>query len=270
VPGLPGLELLEAIGRGGSSTVHRGWQDPPGREVAVKVLRPGSATDDARRLVHEGALEGRLDHRSIARVFDVRETRGRVYLVRELVQGETLAALVARSPLAPELAARHGAELALALAHAHARGVVHRDVKPENVVVEATTGRPKLLDFGFARDVRGELTRLTRTGESFGSVSYVAPEQVDDASRAGPPADVYGAGAVLYFALSGKPPFADAPFDRYLERLRRGEVTPLEKVAPMTPPALRALVERAMSPRPEERPTARSLARGLRDAAGRA
>jgi serine/threonine-protein kinase len=262
-PKLEGIELRGLVGKGVAGAVHAGWQDPPGREVAVKTVLPGSDEEDARRLVREAVLEGRLDHPSIARVFDLIDAKGTLYLVRELVKGETLARRVARGPLAPAEVRRAGRELAEALAHAHARQVVHRDVKPDNVVLEEGSGRAKLLDFGFAKDVRAELTRLTATGESFGALCYVAPEQLDGARDAGPPADVYGLGAVLYFALSGKAPFGDVPSDQFVERLRGEGPTDLGELAPDAPADLVATIRRAMSAKPARRPSAATLARAL-------
>jgi hypothetical protein len=258
-PDLEGIELGEPLGSGGVATVYAAWQDPPGRDVAVKVLNDDAAAEDARRLVREAVLEGKLDHPSIARVFDLVETGGTLHLIRELVEGETLAALVSKAKLPPPRVARLGADLASALAHAHAKGVVHRDVKPENVLLDAA-GLAKLVDFGFAKDARAELTRLTATGDAFGTISYVAPEQLDGAGAVGPPCDVYGLGALLYFAVSGTAPFSDVPFDRYVERLRGEGPTPLGSRAPGP---LAAVIARAMSVPPASRPGAEEVAREL-------
>src|SRR5262249_27236316 len=140
---------------------------------------------------------------------------GKPFIVMELVEGRSLEALLRREPLSPRRIAEVVRGVALALAHAHENGVVHRDVKPENVIVDRE-GRPHLMDFGLARDVSAD--RLTLPGAILGTPSYMAPEQAaGEATLQGPPTDVYALGAVLYRALVGKPPHVAARIEALLK-----------------------------------------------------
>lgn len=267
-PELPGLQLLEKLGEGGSGEVFAAWQDPPGRRVAVKALAVGADEVTRKRLEREAYLEGKLDHPAILRVFGLVEGARRLYLVRELVEGCSLEQELEAGALPWRRAVEVAATVAGALAHAHERGVVHRDVKPGNVLLEAATGAAKLADFDLALDAAerpsvAQVTRLTKTGEGLGTISYVAPEQLESAHHAGAKADVYGLAAALYHALSGERPFARTPADDYVAALFGGGPTPLEVLAPELHPDLRALVKRGLSVEPRDRPDARAFGESL-------
>ncbi len=273
LPAVPGLELVRALGDGAGGVVFEG-RDAHGRAVAVKLLDPEADERTRRRFEREAALLARLDHPAIAPVLGLtRAADGRPCLVRALALGRTLEGrLEAAGPLPPRDAAALGATIADALAHAHERGVVHRDVKPGNVVLGEDDRAPVLIDFDLARrtpeSAATALTRLTETGEGLGTLGYLAPEQLTGAREAGPAADVYGLGATLWHALTGRRPFADVEPEEFFDAVLTRGPGPLARAAPGTPAALAAVVERACAPRPERRfGGAQALARALREAA---
>jgi len=207
---IAGRYALEALlGRGGMGVVWRAEDVLLHRPVAVKEVElPAGLPDHEQAAVRERALRearaaARLNHPSVVTLHDVVDATGRLFLVMELVDAPTLRDLVARAgPLTPPAAARVGLDLLAALAAAHRSGIVHHDVKPANVMVPS--GAPaKLADFGIASL---EDTQRTVTGAAFGSLPYVAPEQAMG-RRGGPPADLWGLGATLWFAVEGAPPF---------------------------------------------------------------
>jgi serine/threonine protein kinase len=198
------LRIVDELGRGGFGTVYRATDERLQRPVAVKALARGPAGD---RVLREAQAAARLNHPSIVTLYELGEDRDGVYLVSELVDGSTLRELQASGALSDLDVAEAGIELCEALAHAHERGVVHRDVKPENIAISRwrddasgpwgrpATGRAMLMDFGVA-SLAGE-ARITRTGEVVGTLAYMAPEQAEG-EEAGPAADVYSFALVLY------------------------------------------------------------------------
>ncbi|RKT37093.1 serine/threonine protein kinase [Microbacterium sp. AG1240] len=204
-------QLQECIGEGGMARVHRGFDLALGRSVAIKVMRDGTENASAlERARGEMGLLASLSHPSLVTLFDAKIAPGRVsYLVMELVDGPTLAGVLREGPLAPRDAARLAVELADALHVVHAAGIVHRDVKPSNVLLSPPTlpGRPRrarLADFGIAYLV--DSSRLTTPGVVVGTMAYLAPEQVKGEPPA-PPADIYALGLLVIEALTGQRPF---------------------------------------------------------------
>lgn len=270
-PEVPGVRLVRVLGEGGSGTVWEGALDD-GAAVAVKVMLPEADAIARARFEREADLAARLVHPGIARLLGLRHAAdGRPCLVRELVPGRSLLDRIELDGRLPwrEVAAL-GAAVAGALAHAHAHGVVHRDVKPGNVVLEAPHGAPRLIDFDLARRLatgertRATVARLTATGEGLGSLAYVAPEQLFDARAADARSDVYGLGLTLYHAASGVTPFADVDPEDFIDALTARGPRPLEALTPDLPPALVDAVARAHALRPEERfESAADLARAL-------
>ncbi|MBI4577003.1 MAG: serine/threonine protein kinase [Planctomycetes bacterium] len=273
LPTFPGFEVLGWVGRGGMGRIYRARQTAIDRVVALKTLHPGLAANArvARRFLREARLAARLDHPNIVALYDAGEDRGRFYLVLEFVEGPTLEALMAQGrPLPLGLVLDLGRQVAEALAHAADRGVVHRDVKPGNILVAAGQ-RAKLADFGLARaaDESG-FSRITRDGALLGTLHYVAPEQVVAAAEVDGRADVYGLGATLFHALSGRPPFAGragADLVRAVVDLPPGAI---REARAEVPEAAAAIVRRAMAKDPEARyPHAGAMADELRAAAAR-
>ncbi|MDP8977832.1 MAG: serine/threonine protein kinase, partial [Actinomycetota bacterium] len=237
--------LTALLGRGGMADVYRADDLSLERPVAVKLLRT-AAPDDARRFTAEARVLSRLNHEHVVRLFDAGVHEGVPYFVMQLVEGRSLRGLLAEGPLGAEEVRRIGVGLADALAHAHAFGIVHRDVKPGNVLVDAE-GNVRLADFGIAR--LADATRLTATGSVLGTAAYAAPEQLRG-DRLGPATDVYSMGLVLLEALAGRRDSAPTAVETALSRLTRDPDIPEDVPAEWTS-LLRALTARAPADRPD-------------------
>ena len=256
------------IGEGGMAIVYRAHDETLDRNVAVKILRPQYGADRAfvRRFRQEARSAASLSHPGIAPVFDTGVDAGRQYIVMALVEGQDLErVLAAEGPLPPREALRIGADVADALQAAHDAGIVHRDVKPANIIITAT-GEVRVVDFGIARALGH--SRTTQSGLLVGSVQYVSPEQVLN-EAIGPRSDVYSLGIVLYEMLTGIRPFdGPAPVAVAVERLRSVPPSP-GHIRRGIPRDVDALVMRAIERDPADRfPSARTFAdalRGVRD-----
>ncbi|MDY3561790.1 protein kinase [Gemmata sp. JC673] len=207
------IELFRVIGRGGFATVYLGWDARLRRRVAVKVFRttPLTTDEDRKRFCQDPVIAAQLSHPGIVKVYGADVAGGVPYLVSEFVPGQTLAALIRTDRPAPSRAAELVAAVAGALQHAHDKGVVHRDVKPANVIL-AEDGAPLLTDFGLARwDASDATTNATLTGDEkiLGTLAYMSPEQARGQSHwADCRSDVYSLGVVLYELLTGERPFS--------------------------------------------------------------
>ena len=201
--------LVERIARGGSADVWRAHDEELNRPVAVKLLHPHLVPDERARLrlVAEGRLVASLDHPSIVKMYDVLTDGDTPALVMELIEGESLNLRLARDgAIPPRAAAAISAEVGEALAEAHRHGIVHRDVKPSNILLD-TEGHAHLADFGIAHSLEPGAERLTQTGMVVGTPAYIAPEQLAG-TEVGPHTDIFGLGSVLFEMLTGVPPFA--------------------------------------------------------------
>ncbi|MBX2796298.1 MAG: serine/threonine protein kinase [Myxococcales bacterium] len=239
-------ELITPIGRGGTAVVYRALQRPMDRPVAVKILRDDLEADmrhaHEARFRREAALASRLSHPHVVTVHDADEHEGTCFLVMELLEGESLAEALARGPLQAASAAEVGIDVGRALRHAHQAGMVHRDVKPSNVMLvrdDEGLQRAKLMDFGLVKQPGVPQLEITLDEHYVGTPRYMAPEQVEG-READARTDVYGLGALLYRSLTG---------------VNAAPGTPMAQAAPevVVPPALEAIVQRAMSLRPEGR-----------------
>jgi serine/threonine protein kinase/tetratricopeptide (TPR) repeat protein len=202
-------ELLEEVGRGGQGVVFRAWQKSLNRTVAVKIIGIGQWTTDAhlKRLRREAEAAAKLNHPGIVPIYEVGERGGTYYFSMRFVEGDHLDEVVSRGPISPRQAAELIAKVARTAHYAHDHGILHRDIKPGNILLDAK-GEPHLTDFGLARLVEHGST-VTGTQEVMGTPSYMAPEQaVGNNAAVGSATDVYGLGAVLYELLTGHPPFA--------------------------------------------------------------
>ncbi len=246
--------LLRELARGGMAVVWEALDTLLDRPVAVKVLHPQFANDPEflERFRREARAAASLAHPNIVAIFDVGEDRtsGTPFIVMELAEGESLKERIRRSGLLPEGEVREtGAALAGALEYAHRRGVVHRDVKPQNVLVGAD-GRVRLADFGIAQALAA--SGLTRTGAVMGSVHYLAPE-LARGQPATPAADVYGLGVVLYEMATGLVPFTgETELAVALAHAQQRPVPP-RTLNPRLAPSLEAAILRALAKRPEDR-----------------
>jgi eukaryotic-like serine/threonine-protein kinase len=255
--------LLAELGRGGMGVVWRAHDERLDREVAVKVVHDWVAADPELRgrFEREAAALARLQHPHVVHLYDVVEAQGRTLLVMELVEGESLAQLIGGRTLEWEDARAVVAPIAAALAYAHAREVVHRDLTPANVLVERGSGRVVVSDFGLARLARGgSATQIS--GVLAGTPEYWSPEQA--AGRdAGPETDLYALGCLLYRLLAGTVPFPGD--DRLAAGLRRIHEDPprLAEAAPDVPVAARRLVDSLLDRDPARRPSAAEAAQRL-------
>ncbi|MCO5171057.1 MAG: serine/threonine protein kinase [Planctomycetes bacterium] len=246
-------EVLGELGRGGMGAVLRARHVETGAEVALKVLLDARGPEDLERFAREGQALARLRHPAVVPVHAAGVEGGRAWLAMDLVAGESLRARLARDgPLDGPTARRLFTRLAAALEHAHRHGVVHRDLKPDNVVIDPL-GEPRLIDFGLARVT--DRTRLTRSGDLLGTPAYMAPEQVTgDVARQGPCTDVYGLGATLYEALTGRPPFEGGSPVAILDGVLRRAPPALASVRPGVDPALARLCLACLEKDPARRP----------------
>jgi serine/threonine protein kinase len=257
-PVLGGRYRLDGmLGSGGMADVHRATDLRLNRPVAVKVFRPSTDPDGEQRFHDEAQILANLSHPGLVAVHDFGVEQHRAYLVMELVEGPTLREVLDRERLPVEEVARIGIEVAQVLAYVHAQGVVHRDVKPSNILL-GRDGRVRLADFGISRLV--DSTGLTAVDAAVGTVSYMAPEHVQG-DHVGPPADVYALGLVLLEALTGRPEYPGGSWGAAAERLERPPRVPTGLPARMRD-ALRAMTETD----PAARPTARQVAGMLADA----
>jgi serine/threonine-protein kinase len=247
------IELKGVLGQGGMGEVHRAWDRALERAVAVKFFH-GTSPREAERLLLEGRLQARVDHLHVVRVFDAGELGGRPCLVLQLVEGRSLEAL------APELSLEARVELvrqaALGVHAAHLQGLIHRDVKPGNVLVEQGPGAPRALvsDFGLAR---GDEPGLTRSGAAAGTMAFMSPEQLVG-GPVGFAADVYGLGATLYAALCGRSPHAWSPTSAGIDGLPSDFYSRvLEAPPPPLPREVPAPLARVVAKAMEKQPGAR-------------
>jgi len=238
-----------------------------GRQVAVKRLHADSPVDVEQRFTREAKLGASLNHPNLVSVFDTATDDEGVLIVMEYVEGEPLSRMLRRGPLRPEEVAAMVRDLGDALDHAHKQGVVHRDVKPANVLVRED-GVTKLADLGIATASDG--TKITRSGTVLGTAAYMAPEQLDGRG-AGPPADVYALAAISYEALSGKRPREGKTPIEIAHKVATEGAPDLRHVWPTAPKEAARVLQRGMALEPEDRPEsagefAHELARALEDA----
>src|SRR5579883_2773679 len=242
VPPPAGYRLVRRLGSGGMGTVFVAVQLSLNREVAVKFLRPDRWADPGllSRFKTEAEVVARLRHPGIVQVHETGTVGGRPYLVLEFIPGGSLADRLVDGPVPAGRAAGLVRDLAAAVDAAHRAGVIHRDLKPGNVLL-AADGSPKVADFGLAKwlpagggaDSPGG--GPTETGAVLGTPSYMAPEQAAGAAAAGVPADVYALGAILYECLTGRPPFRSASVLETLDQVRTADPVPPRRLVPGVP-----------------------------------
>ncbi len=243
--------LLEEAGAGGMGTVWHATHEVLQREVAIKELLAKAAKDKEalERFRREGMALAQLKHESIVGIHDLLVSADKLYMVLEYVDGLALSELIRAGPLPWDAVAILGAGLASALDHAHYHKVIHRDVKPGNIML-SKTGEVKLMDFGIARDQL--LSDLTETGHAVGTPSYMAPE-VLAGHKADGLSDLYSLGVTLYECASGKRPFAEADAQKTLAAIVSGKHRPLQRADGGLPRAFCRIVERCLRRNPDKR-----------------
>lgn len=253
--------LSESIGRGGMGEVWRAYDETLARPVAVKLLLPQDSDPTATsRFRLEAQTAARIDHPNVVGVRDFGEHDNRLYLVMELVSGDSLARVASQFGALPaERVARIAAQAAAGLAAAHRQGIVHRDIKPGNLLLDAD-GTLKIGDFGIARFLDDPGAALTATGQIVGTSLYLAPERALG-KPAGPASDVYALGCVLYQLLTGRPPFhADTAVAILHQHLDAAPVPPRELGVSGLPPAFENYLLGLLAKDPEHRPAAQQVA----------
>jgi eukaryotic-like serine/threonine-protein kinase len=260
--------ILEQIGSGAMATVHRARDEFLGRDVAIKLIRKSAAGDDT--LGHdddEVKLLARLNHHGLVTLLDAGVDRSqsgppRIYLVMELITGRDLHRRISQGPLSPRQTAQLGCDVADALAYIHENNVIHRDVKPSNIMVvdygHDSRIRAKLTDFGIA--LMADQVQSTN-GEFQGTAAYLSPEQAK-AEAVGPATDVYSLGLVLLECLTGKPPFPGTPLESAVSRLFRDPAVPED-----LDPEWKWLLSAMTAADPDSRPSIREVAMALHDQA---
>ena len=246
-------DCLGELGRGGMAVVYRARERSLGRDVAIKVVRPRFHTDSesVARLAREARTVAQLEHPNIVSLHAVKQLNNGLALVMQLVPGRTLKAALAGSPMSPNEAELVLRDIARALAYAHRCGVVHRDVKPENIFLDEITGRALLSDFGVARSIE-ENTELTATGTAIGTPTYMSPEQIDGGHLDGR-SDLYSLGMVGWEMLSGQRPWAGESLYSVIYRQKHDPLPPLDFIRTDVPPKMQYLIEGLMHKNPDRR-----------------
>ncbi|MGW1909914.1 protein kinase domain-containing protein [Streptomyces sp. NPDC002076] len=250
-------ELVEKLGQGGMGTVHRGVDQRLRRTVAVKLLSSALAHDpqSRARFRREAHAVAALNHPAVATIHDVGEEPHpdgpRPYLVMEYVQGATLAEVLREGPLPVADAVNAACAVLDALRHSHECGIVHRDIKPSNIMLTGPD-TVKVLDFGIAKAFTETATRITGSGAAIGTPAYLSPEQINGA-EIDHRADLYAMGCLLHELLAGQPPFrGESPFAVMHQHLFAAP-EPVSRLRPQIPPAVEAVILRALSKDPKER-----------------
>ncbi len=255
------------IGRGGMGVVYRAHDAALDRDVAIKMIHGSGPTmepDERERFIREARVCARLRHPNIVGVHEAGSHGGQLYIVMDLVEGESLEERLARELPPPERAAEMARDLARALDHAHDHGVIHRDVKPQNVIIDAKDGRTLLTDFGLAGDTRTTL-HLTVTGVVVGTPSYMAPEQASGLDPTPRPAvDIWAVGALLYRATVGHPPFQGEHAIEVLQKVISDPPIRPRAVVDAIPADLETITLRCLEKDPDDRyPSAAAVAEEL-------
>lgn len=250
-------QVLERLGEGAMADVYRAHDPGIGRVVAIKVLKPEYARNDdiGRRFLREARAAGALNHPNIATIHDVGEADGVAYLAMELVEGRPLdAVLKAGGRMAHERILPLARQLADALAYAHRAGVVHRDVKPSNIILSEDGRTAKLLDFGVARLGDADPASLARTqvGQLIGTPRYMSPEQALGLPVDGR-ADLFSLGVVLYEMVTGKVAFPGTSLATLAIQIARDKVEPVDRSTAGCPPGLRFIIDKLLTKKPEAR-----------------
>src|SRR6188768_599754 len=254
--------LEDEIGRGGMSVVYRALDLRLNRLVAVKVLPPDLAHDPGlrARFTREAQTAAQLSHAHIVPIYDVGERDGIAWLVMAMLTGGNLGTLLAHEHRLPvEEVRRFTREVADALDYAHQRGVIHRDIKPDNILIDHESGRALVTDFGIAWAVEAA-SRLTITGIAVGTPTYMSPEQAVGERTLDGRSDVYSLGVLAYQMLTGRVPFSASNSMALLLKHVTERPKPISELRPDTPPAMVTAIERALMKSPEDRwPTAGTL-----------
>ncbi len=258
-------ELREPVATGGMATVYKAWDTRVERVVAIKILRSLAKTDRhaIERFRREAHAAARLSHPNAVTIYDFLEERGEYYLIMEYVDGVNLKQYLAqKGKLSPEEAVQITSDICSVLQMAHAQGFIHRDIKPQNIMI-ARDGQAKLTDFGIVRVM--EAAGLTNTGIVLGTADYLAPEQARGEPLS-PASDLYSLGVVLYEMLAGRPPFLGSSAVQVAMQHANNVPPPPSKYNPHIPRALELVIKKALQKEPGRRyPDAEAMRQALRE-----
>jgi len=246
-------ELIEAIGQGGFGRVYKARDTRLGRTVAIKVIRPDLAGASAflERFRREGVALARLRHPGIVPIYDIREQDGLIYYVMPFIEGDTLRRrLELRGRMPPKVAHRILLELCDAIVATHRAGILHRDIKPDNVILEGRQDKVLLMDFGIAKVVDID---STGSGMIIGTPTYMSPEQLGDSFPVDERSDIYSLGVVAYHLLTGRPPFVGASYGEVMRHHLASRPEPLRSINPSVPMLLADVVEQCLEKDPLDR-----------------
>jgi serine/threonine protein kinase len=250
-----GFEILEKLSISGPVPIFKAKKTTLEQLVAIKALPLAAPVSQKKiaRFIQEAKAEARLRHPNVVTIYDVRQSKEVLYIVMELIEGQTLHQEIERAGrLATKDALRIAYQVGKALAHAYEKRILHRDVKPMNIMI-TPEGEAKLIDFGLAKNLwEVSAGNITGEGETLGTVGYMAPEQVRTAKLADHRADIYGLGATLYHCLSGRAPFLEKTDRRLVEAIEAAQPPPLDRLSGV-PLNIVAVVAKMMQKRPEDR-----------------
>jgi serine/threonine protein kinase/photosystem II stability/assembly factor-like uncharacterized protein len=254
LPKLPGYEIVGELGRGGMGVVYKAQQVKLKRLVAIKMIIPDrvAGSQELARFQGEAEAVARLQHPSVVHIYQIGRKAGRTFIVLEFVGGGSLAHKLRGTPQPPREAAQLVETLARAVEHAHKHDIIHRDLKPANILL-TPEGHPKITDFGLAKQLDAGPGQ-TASGAIMGTPSYMAPEQAAGRThQIGPPADVYGLGAILYELLTGRPPFRGETALETLQQVVADPPQPPSRLRPGVPPELEAICLKCLKKDPAAR-----------------
>jgi tRNA A-37 threonylcarbamoyl transferase component Bud32 len=262
-----GFAIKSLIGHGGMGRVYLGHDDQLGRRVAIKLMHPSRAEDavSRQRFLRESKATAAINHPHVVTIYQVGEHAGLPYIVMQHVDGPNLAdyRTAGGGTVATAEAVRIGRELAEGLAAAHDHGLVHRDIKPDNILLEGSARRVRIIDFGLARELAAADTRLTVDGAVVGTPAYMSPERIG-VEEVDAKSDLFGLGVILYELLAGRLPFEGKSMVSILAAIARGTPPALAELVPTAPQALTDLVMQLLAHDKADRPaTAAEVARQL-------
>lgn len=261
------FEVMGEIGHGATGKVYVAKEKRSGRTVAVKCLKPQfvPVASARERFLREGKLAARIHSPHVVEIYDVKIFEERAYIIMQLVQGPSARDKMVQGKVTLAEGLAIGEDIANALAAAADSHVVHRDVKPGNILIDAD-GVAKLADFGIAKDLNGSrIQTLTASGDGLGTLAYVSPEQAQDAKTVDYRTDIYGLGATIFHLLAGRPPFIPTSA-RVLIDIIEKPAPPLTAFRPDAPEDLEKLLDRMLAKDPDDRPqTAREVVRAIRE-----